>query len=307
MQESSQPVVVELNNGVKMPQVGLGTFKITSEAEKKSLRDAIMEVGYRHLDTATMYENEAVIGQVLQQCFAEGLKREDIFVTTKLLSCDYADPLAAVNRSLELLQLEYVDLYLVHFPIPFYDEKTKEFQKLPMHKLWASMEQLYKAGKARAIGISNFNVQLTLDLLSYAEVVPAVNQIELHPYLPQVDAVNWFKKQGIVPVAYSPFARHGNAPLGPDAKKDVLDHPLLEELAAKYGKTPGQVALNWGLARGHVVIPKSANKARQTQNLACFSFKLEPAEVEKISALDIGYRYVDFQYLEMYGGVPIFA
>ena len=148
MQESSQPVV-ELNNGVKMPQVGLGTFKITSEAEKKSLRDAIMEVGYRHLDTATMYENEAVIGQVLQQCFAEGLKREDIFVTTKLLSCDYADPLAAVNRSLELLQLEYVDLYLVHFPIPFYDEKTKEFQKLPMHKLWASMGWSSSTRRAR--------------------------------------------------------------------------------------------------------------------------------------------------------------
>ena len=186
------------------------------------------------------------------------------------------------------------------------DPKTGERAKVPMYKVWAGMEEIYKSGKAKTIGISNFNVQLTLDLLTYAEIKPAVNQIELHPYLPQVDAVEWFKKQEIIPVAYSPFVAHGNDAIHPDGKKKVLDDPLLGELATKYNKTKGQIALNWGLQRGHVVIPKSSNKGRQNENLDCYSFKLEKEDVDKITALACGFRNADTKHMAFADFTPLY-
>ncbi len=166
---------VTLNNGAKMPCIGLGTYSITDETAKQSIKDAIMEVGYRHLDTASLYGNEGEIGEVLEQCFKEGLKREEIFITTKLKVEDLGDPAAALKTSLAKLKLEYVDLYLIHWPVTPYDVEKKEYAKLPLHKTWAIMEGFVKAGLAKAIGVCNFSVQLVLDLLTYAEIKPAVN------------------------------------------------------------------------------------------------------------------------------------
>ncbi len=183
MEESKEQPFVVLNNGIKMPSIGLGTYDLKDEVAKKSTKAAIMEVGYRHLDTAAMYENEGEIGEILKECFAEGLKRDEIFITTKILA-DYHDPEAAIKTSLAKLQLDYVDQYLIHAPLTLYDPEKNEYAKTPMYKVWAAMEGIYKKGLAKSIGLSNFNVQLILDLLTYAEVKPAVNQIELHPYLP---------------------------------------------------------------------------------------------------------------------------
>ncbi len=177
-----------------------------------------------------------------------------------------------------------------------------------MHKIWAGMEAIYKKGLAKSIGISNFNIQITLDLLTYAEIKPATNQIELHPYLPQINAVNWFKKMGIQVVAYSPLyapANPGHRSEG-NEKKDLLNEPVVKELAEKYKKSAGQIVLNWSLQRGHVIIPKSSNKGRQLQNLETYKFKLEKEEIDKISALACGERVIDISNFPGFGGVPAF-
>lgn len=158
------------------------------------------------------------------------------------------------------------------------------------------MEALVKQGLTKAIGISNFNVQLTLDLLTYAEIKPAVNQLELHPYLAQKDAVEWYKKMGIVPEAFSPLQAPGVSGImpRPDTKR-VLDDPLVKELSEKYEKSKGQIILNWGISRGHVIIPKSSNKARQIENLECYKFKMEAEDIDKLTALSCGQRWCDVQ------------
>lgn len=290
-----------------MPQIGLGTFAIRDEAARKSIKEAILEVGYRHLDTAELYKNEAEIGEVLQECFEAGLKREEIFITTKLWVDDVADPEAALKTSLGKLKLDYVDLYLIHWPVTPFDKDTGKHAKIPFYKTWQKMEGLVKAGLTKAIGISNFNVQFTLDILTYAEIKPAVNQLELHPYLAQVDAVEWYKKMGIVPEAYSPLLSPNTVGVFPRADtKVLLDDPLVKELAEKYGKSKGQIILNWGLARGHVIIPKSSNKARQIENMESYQFKMEKEDVEKLTGLSCGERWCDISGNPNLGLFPVF-
>ena len=182
-QSEVQPVVT-LNNGVKMPQIGLGTYTMATEGDRAAFKAAIMEVGYRHIDTAAFFKNLETIGEILLECFEEGLKREELFITTKIFCTDFEEPEASLGKALASLGLDYVDQYLVHVPINMYDEDKQQHRRVPMHRLWAKLEKLYDQGRTRSIGVSNFNVQLTLDLLSYARVRPAVNQIELHPYLP---------------------------------------------------------------------------------------------------------------------------
>lgn len=306
MEETTKVPYVTLNNGIKMPQIGLGTFDINDDAARKSIKDAILELGYRKIDTAKLYNNEAEIGEVLKEVFAAGVKREELFITTKLWGTDREDPKAALKIALEKLKLEYVDCYMLHTPCIPYDDEKKSYANIPLHKTWAKMEALVKEGLAKSIGISNFNVQITMDLLSYAEIKPAVNQIELHPYLPQQAAVDWFKSMGIVLEAYSPLQSPGFLPpWRKERSKILIKDPLVEELAKKYGKSNGQILLNWGLARGHVVIPKSTKKERQKENLESCSFTMEKEDVEKLTALNMNDRWLDFKNIPGIGA-PIF-
>lgn len=231
-------------------------------------------------------------------------------MTTKLDIMDIPDPEAALKTSLGKLKLDYVDLYLIHWPQTPFDKEKKQHVKIPLYKTWARMEGLVKAGLTKAIGISNFNCQLTLDLLSYAEIKPAVNQFEIHPYLSQKDAVEWYKKMGITPEAYSPLKSPGSVLLDGVKRMDtrnLLEEPVVKELAEKYGKTKGQIILNWGLARGHVIIPKSSSKARQIENLESYKFKMEPEDVEKLTELNCGDRWCNVQGFDSLGNFPCFC
>jgi len=212
---------------------------------------AMNEAGYIHIDTASIYKNEEKVGEALKALFASGKKREDIFVTTKIWHSDHNDAHAALKTSLTKLGLDYVDLYLVHWPIGGYADPA-----CPLHKLWPQMEALVEQGLTKSIGVSNFNVQLLLDLLTYAKIKPVCNQVELHPLNQQDGLLAFHKLKGIVSVAYSPIARPT------PEKPNLLVHPYLVSLAEKYKKSAAQIILNWGVCRGCVVIPKASSIGR---------------------------------------------
>ena len=236
-----------------MPLVGLGTSAILAVEPFLSA----LKVGYLHIDTATRYQNEEYIGEAIKIAESEGIvKRSDLFLTTKLWHDDYKDPEAALRLSLKKLQTNYVDLYLIHWPLNGHCEA-----KVPMHKLWASMEALVEKGLTKAIGVSNFSVQLLADMLAYCKIRPAVNQVQLYPECAQEELCKWLQANDIVPVAYSPVGRL-NATDHNNATVESVNHEYVIELAKKYGKSPVQIILAWGLSRGCAVIPKSANAQR---------------------------------------------
>lgn len=214
--------------GHEMPVLGFGTYSINeTEPFYRALKN-----GYRHFDTATFYKNEEFIGEALSKGIQEGIcKREDLWITTKLWVTDLDDPEAALRLSLKKLQTEYVDLYLIHWPyngcMPY---------KVPMHVLWKKMENLVKLGLTRSIGVSNFNIQLIADMLTYAEIKPSCNQIQLYPECAQDELVQWLLKNNITPVAWSPLGKMGVKEVGKPFES--LTHPYIMELAQKYGKTP---------------------------------------------------------------------
>ena len=267
-----------------MPVIGMGTYAIE---DVDTYFKAIVEVGYRHIDTASFYKNEEVIGEALQKVFKESsVKREDLFVVTKIWGDQKKDVEGALKESLQKLQLDYVDLYLVHWPVAF--EVNEEGRgvpiKIPNHKTWADMEALVKAGLTKSIGVSNFNVQSLMDMLAYCEIKPVCNQIELHPYLVQEDLVKYMKDNDIIPVAFCPLIRAGQEER--QAPKNVFELEQISELAKKYNVSSGQIILNWGIQRGHVIIPKSSKKERLIENLECTKFALEKEDVEKLTALN---------------------
>ena len=257
---------LQLNNGVAIPQIGFGTYQIPEETTCQVVLSAF-EVGYRHIDTAQMYRNEQGVGQALAQ---SGLARDEVFITSKLNNTFHARQAALdeTDRTLERLGVDQMDLYLIHWPLPGIDIDYVE--------TWQAMVEIYEAGKARAIGVSNFTAEHIERLLAASGHVPAVNQIEVHPYMSNNPLRAFNARQGIVTEAWSPLARGG----------DLLANPVLTLIAQQLGRTVAQVVLRWHVQRGDVVFPKSAHRGRMAENFALFDFSLTADQMAQIDALN---------------------
>lgn len=253
-----------LNNGLEMPVLGFGVFQIPDYKEcEKTVIDAL-ETGYRMLDTAASYLNEEAVGSGIKQ---SGIPREDLFVTTKLWLEDagFEKTKKAFEKSLKKLQLDYLDLYLIHQP---YGD---------VHGAWRAMEDLYKEGRIKAIGISNFHPDRVMDLMIHNEVPPAVNQIETHPFCQQIEAHKFLSENNIQIESWGPFA---------EGRNNLFTNEMLQAIGDKYEKSIAQVVLRWLIQRGVVAIPKSVRKERMAENMNVFDFTLSPEEIEKITTLD---------------------
>jgi diketogulonate reductase-like aldo/keto reductase len=257
---------LHLNNGVDMPLVGYGVFQIENAAEcERSVRDAI-EVGYRLIDTAASYGNEESVGNAIKQ---SGVSRDELFITTKLWIADtgYERTKAAFERSMKRLQLEYLDLYLIHQP---YGD---------VFGSWRAMEELYRSGVIRAIGVSNFHPDRVMDFIVHNEVIPAVNQIETHPFHQQVETQKFLQENNIQIESWGPFA---------EGKNNIFHQELLLSIASKHGKSVAQVILRWLTQREVIVIPKSVRRERMAENFDIFDFELDQQDLEAIKTLDTG-------------------
>ncbi|HEY3413163.1 MAG TPA: aldo/keto reductase [Armatimonadota bacterium] len=257
---------VVLNNGVEMPILGFGVFQMTDQAEcERAVHDAI-ETGYRLLDTAASYGNEEAVGNAIRN---SGVAREELFVTTKLWIADtgYERTKAAFERSMKRLQLDYLDLYLIHQP---YGD---------VYGSWRAMQELYREGRIRAIGVSNFHPDRVMDLILHNEVAPAVNQLETHPFNQQVETQEFLKENKVQLESWGPFA---------EGRNNIFQNEVLTSIAGRHGKSVAQVILRWLIQREVVVIPKSVRKERIQENLNVFDFELGPDDMSSIAALDTG-------------------
>jgi 2,5-diketo-D-gluconate reductase A len=256
---------IRLNNGVEIPQLGFGVYQIPPEETAEAVGRAL-EIGYRHIDTAEMYGNEKQVGEAVA---ASGLDRGDVFVTSKLNNGFHRrdDALRAFDGTLEALGFEQLDLFLIHWPLPTIDVDYVE--------TWKAMEEIYASGRCRAVGVSNFNPHHLRRLFGETEVRPAVNQIEVHPYLAQDDVRAFDAEHEIVTEAWSPIAQG-----------KVLDDPAITAIAERLGRTPAQVVLRWHVQRGDVVFPKSVTPERIRQNFEIFDFSLEEGDMASITGLD---------------------
>ncbi|WP_445517862.1 aldo/keto reductase [Streptomyces sp. NEAU-174] len=259
---------VTLHTGLEIPQLGFGVFQVEDAQTTGAVRSAI-EAGYRSIDTAAIYGNEAGVGRALAE---SGVPREELFLTTKLWNADqgYDSTLAAFDTSLAKLGTDYVDLYLIHWPTPARDLYLDT---------WRALEKLLADGRTRAIGVSNFQPAHLARLLDHSGVVPVINQVELHPYLQQGELRAFHAQHNIATEAWSPLAQGA-----------LLQDPALTAIARRHGKTPAQVVLRWHLQLGNVVIPKSVTPARIRENIDVFDFTLTPEDIEAIGALDRGQR-----------------
>lgn len=261
---------VTLNNGIKMPLEGFGVFQVPDPAQcKQAVLDAINS-GYRLIDTAAAYMNEEAVGAAIKE---SGVDRSELFITTKLWvqDADYESAKKAIETSLEKLGLDYLDLYLIHQPMGDYVGAYR------------AMEEAYKEGKLRAIGVCNFYPARLADLCETVDVIPAVNQVELHPFFQQEDALALMKEYGVRPEAWGPFA---------EGNHGIFTHPVLSSIGEKYGKSAAQVALRWNVQRGVVVIPKSVHKDRMEQNMNIWDFELSEEDMNEIAKLDIGHSEI---------------
>ncbi|MCW2507312.1 MAG: dkgA [Modestobacter sp.] len=254
-----------LNNGIEIPQLGFGVYQVPPEDTKDAVL-AALEVGYRHIDTAEMYGNEKGVGEALR---ASGLAREEVFVTSKLNNGFHAhdDALKAFDQSLADLGFDHLDLFLIHWPLPGIDVDYVE--------TWKAMEEIYRSGRAKAIGVSNFKEHHLRRLFGETEVRPAVNQIEIHPYLTQDDLRAFDAEHEIATEAWSPIAQG-----------KVLDDPTILRVAERHGRTPSQVTLRWHVQRGDIVFPKSVTRSRVEENFAIFDFELSADDMREITALN---------------------
>ncbi|BCU83070.1 putative oxidoreductase YtbE [Polycladomyces abyssicola] len=257
-----------LYNGVKMPWLGLGVWRAQEGGEVENAVKTAIQVGYRSIDTAAMYGNEAGVGRAVRE---SGVPREELFITTKVWNTDqgYDSTLAAFEASLQRLGMDYVDLYLIHWPVA---GKYKE--------TWKALEKIYRDGRARAIGVSNFQIHHLEDLMADAEIKPMVNQVEFHPYLTQKELREYCSQHAIQVEAWRPLM-----------KGEVANVPEIRELAAKYGKTPAQIVLRWNLQHGVVTIPKSVSESRIRENADVFDFELSQEDMAKLDGLNRNQRF----------------
>jgi len=258
---------IKLNNGVEMPILGLGTYQMASGREAKEAILSALEAGYTHIDTAKIYGNEGDVGKAIR---TSGLPREEIFVTTKLWNADhgYHKAQKACERSLKLLGLSYIDLYLIHWPVKDIRRET-----------WRAMEQLHVQGKCRAVGVSNYMTRHLEELLKSSSIIPAVNQVEFHPYLFLQDLLRFCREYRIQLEAYSPLT-----------KGQKLDDPKLISIASKYSKTPAQVLIRWALQHEIVVIPKSTRRERILENAEVFDFSLSEEDMRALDSFNENFR-----------------
>ena len=270
-----------LNNGVRMPLEGFGVFQVSDLAQcEQAVIDAIAS-GYRLIDTAAAYMNEEAVGAAIRK---SNVPREELFITTKLWVQDatYEGAKQAIDTSLAKLGLDYLDLYLIHQPMKDY------------LSAYRAMEEAYREGKLRAIGVCNFYPNRLCDFCESVEIIPAVNQVELHPFFQQEDALQLMHEYGVQPQAWGPFA---------EGKHGIFTHPLLSEIGEKYGKSAAQVALRWNVQRGVVVIPKSVHKERMEQNIDIWDFMLSEEDMKRIAELDLGHSEIvdhsDPQFVRM--------
>lgn len=257
-----------LENGVRIPVMGLGVWKAGSGIETQNAVSYALEAGYRAVDTASIYGNEADVGKAVRE---SGIDRNEIFITTKVWYTDqgYEGTLKAFDESLKRLQTDYVDLYLIH-----------HYMGSKLRDTWRAMEKLYAEKRVRAIGVSNFLEHHLEELCAFAEIKPALNQIEMHPYLRQRETLRYDQRHGIQTESWAPLA-----------KGQVLAEPVVMDLAERYGKTPAQVVLRWGLQLGVILIPKSIKRERIIENAQIFDFELNDAEMEKIDSLEKHLRF----------------
>lgn len=261
---------VKLNNGIEMPLEGFGVFQVPDPAVcEQAVLDAIA-TGYRLIDTAAAYMNEEAVGRAIAKC---GVPREELFITTKLWVQDasYEGAKQAIETSMKKLGLSYIDLYLIHQPMGDYIGA------------WRAMEEAYKAGKLKAIGVCNCYPQILADICETVEIKPAVNQVELHPFFQQENALALMKEYGVHPEAWGPFA---------EGSHGIFTHPVLTKIGQKYGKSAAQVALRWNVQRGVTVIPKSIHKERMEQNIDIWDFRLRDEDMAEIAKLDIGHSEI---------------
>jgi 2,5-diketo-D-gluconate reductase A len=259
---------VTLNNGVEIPQLGFGVFQIEPENTREAVLVAL-ETGYRHIDTAEMYGNEKQVGEAVRD---SSVPREEVFVTSKLNNGYHAhdDALSAFARSLDDLGFDYLDLFLVHWPLPGVGDFVET---------WRAMEEIYRSGRAKAVGVSNFKESHLRRIFTETDVVPAVNQVEIHPYLAQDDLRAFDTEHGIATEAWSPIAQG-----------KVLDDPVITSIGERLGRTPAQVTLRWHLQRGDIVFPKSVTRSRVEENFRLFDFELTGQDMAAITSLDRGER-----------------
>ena len=303
-----------LRSGDQLPAIGLGVWKI-SPADAPTIVVEAARAGYRHFDCASDYGNEKQVGQGLQQVLREGIcRREDLWITSKLWNTNHEPQYvrAAAERTLADLQLDYLDLYLIHFPIAlrhvpfeqrqpagwFYDPAAPhprmEPIAVPVSDTWGAMEELTSAGLVRNIGVCNFSVSLLRELAASTRTAPSVLQVELHPLLTQDKLLRYCREQQIAVTAFSPLGSPSYVPLGmAKADESVLDHPDVQKIAAAHGKTPAQIVLRWAVQRGTSVIPKSSRPERLRENLAIFDFALTAEQMNSISALNRNRRFND--------------
>src|SRR5690625_1878381 len=263
---------VTLNNGLQMPQLGFGVWRVPNDEVAKAVTKAF-EVGYRSIDTAKVYGNERGVGKAIAE---SNIPREELFITTKVWNTDqgYDNTLKAFDKSLESLGLDYLDLYLIHWPTPKYDEYVDTYKAL---------EKLYRDGRVKAIGVCNFHIEHLQRLLDECDIPPVLNQVECHPYLQQQELKEFCKKNNIYVESYSPLFQGG----------EVLNDPVIKEIAKHHQKTPAQVILRWHLQERAIVIPKSVTPSRIEENFNTFDFELSPSDMDNIKQLNRNERGLD--------------
>ncbi|MDA8793064.1 aldo/keto reductase [Bacteriovoracaceae bacterium] len=293
---------LKLNNGLMMPQIGLGTWLSEKDLTYKAIIHAV-KTGYRHIDCALIYQNEEEVGRALKFCFDNNLvRREDLWITSKLWNTHhkFEDVEEGMNTTLKDLGLDYLDLYLIHWPVPqkkevLYPETKEELyglDEVPSEETWRGMEEMVKKGKTKTIGVANFSAHKLVNLYNNASIKPAVNQVEIHPFLPQTELRKVCGEYNIVLTAYSPLGSPGRPDMMKgESEPSLLFHPIVQRISEAKNVTPAQVLISWGLSNDYIIIPKSTNPKRIEENFHSINVELSDSEKEEINQIDMAYRF----------------